>query len=211
MLDAPNITANLLLAYSAYAVGTASPGPSNLSIMSLAMSAGRRPALVFAAGVVSGSVFWGLIAALGLSTLLTAYAGALAAVKILGGLYLLWLAFASARSAISRPEPLAAASMADLSTRAMYLRGVAMHLTNPKAVFVWLSMVALAQPAGAQASGALSVVVGCAFIGSVVFGGYALVFSTSSARRIYARARTWFDGALALLFGYAGLRMLTSR
>jgi hypothetical protein len=64
------LTADVLIAYSAYFVGTASPGPSNLAIMSLAMSAGRRSALTFALGVVSGSFFWALLASLGLSALL---------------------------------------------------------------------------------------------------------------------------------------------
>ena len=63
-------SANVLLAYSAYFVGTASPGPSNLAIMGIAMNAGRRAALVFALGVISGSFFWALLASLGLSAVL---------------------------------------------------------------------------------------------------------------------------------------------
>jgi threonine efflux protein len=211
MLDAANVSPGLLLAWSIYALGTASPGPSNLSIMSQAVGAGRRPALVFAAGVVSGSLFWGLVAGLGLSTVVTAYAEALVAIRILGGLYLLRLAFASAHSAMARRGPAAAPSPAAVPMRAIYLRGVAMHLTNPKAVFVWLSIVALALPAAARTVDALAVVAGCAVIGSIVFFGYAMLFSTRSAQRLYASTRVWFDAALALVFGCAGLRMLTSR
>src|SRR6201999_2954503 len=91
--------ANLLLAWSAYLVGTASPGPSNLAIMSIASTSGRRTAFAFAAGVISGSFFWAMLAALGLSAALTAYSGFLVGVKICGGLYLLWLAFKSGRAA----------------------------------------------------------------------------------------------------------------
>ena len=212
MVDATDATANLLLAYSAYAVGTASPGPSNLSIMSSAVTAGRRTALLFAAGVVSGSVFWGLVAALGLATVLTAYSDALVVMKALGGLYLLWLAVASASSAASRRCGPATLSAAPIESPARtYFRGAAMHLTNPKAIFVWLSIVALALPAGAQRTDALLVVAGCTLIGAAVFSGYAVLFSTTWARRVYLRTRVWFDGALALLFGYAGIRMLTSR
>lgn len=73
MIASPFLTADVLIAYSAYFVGTASPGPSNLAIMSLAMSAGRRSALTFALGVVSGSFFWALLASLGLSGMLATY------------------------------------------------------------------------------------------------------------------------------------------
>src|SRR5690348_14073527 len=69
------LSANLLIAYSAYFVGTASPGPSNLAIMSIASNSGRRAAFAFAAGVMSGSFFWAMLAALGLSAALTAYSG----------------------------------------------------------------------------------------------------------------------------------------
>ena len=106
MFDSIHISANLLLAYSAYAVGTASPGPSNLAIMATAMNAGRKPALVLALGVVSGSVFWGLLAAFGLSAVLATYSSALVAMKILGGIYLLWLAAKSARAAMSKTSAL---------------------------------------------------------------------------------------------------------
>jgi threonine/homoserine/homoserine lactone efflux protein len=86
-----------------------------------------------------------------------------------------------------------------------------MHLTNPKAIFVWLSIVALALPPNAHHNEALLIVAGCVPIGIAVFCGYALVFSTTPARQAYMRTRRWFDGALAILFGYAGIRMLASR
>ena len=45
------LPAGLAVAYTLYAAGTASPGPSTMTIMSTAMHAGRRPALALAAGV----------------------------------------------------------------------------------------------------------------------------------------------------------------
>jgi threonine efflux protein len=203
---------NLLLAWSAYALGTASPGPSNLAVMATAMHAGRKPACVLALGVVSGSTVWGLLAAFGLSAVMSRYSQALVAMKIIGGLYLLWLAFKSARSAMVAPRAAVASDgIGGESDTALFLRGAAMHLTNPKAIFVWLSIVALALPAQAGWDDAMWVVAGCVPIGLAVFCGYALLFSTAAARRLYARSRRWFDGALALMFGYAGIRMLTSK
>ena len=91
----------LLLVYTAYVMAAASPGPANMAIMGIAMSKGRAPAMVLAAGIVTGSLFWAVLAATGISTVLSAYAGALTALKIAGGLYLLYLAYRSARSALS--------------------------------------------------------------------------------------------------------------
>ena len=212
MFDSIHISANLLLAYSAYAVGTASPGPSNLAIMATAMNAGRKPALVLALGVVSGSVFWGLLAAFGLSAVLATYSSALVAMKILGGIYLLWLAAKSARAAMSKTSALTSVKRSIPTTYfRTFMRGAAMHVTNPKAIFVWLSIVSLALPMGAQVQDALLVVFGCALLGLGVFCGYALVFSTPIARRVYQSLRRWFEGTLAIVFGYAGVRLLTSK
>lgn len=210
MLEASFFTPNVVLAYSVYALGTASPGPSNLSVMATAMQHGRRPALTFALGVVSGSALWGFLAAVGLSSLLAQYSQALVSMKVLGGLYLLWVAVKSARSALKPAQPFAK-DTPQSSTRSLYLRGAAMHLTNPKAIFVWLAIVSLALPAGSSHSEAVLIVVGCVPIGLAVFCSYALVFSTAAARHAYLRVRRWFDGALGVLFGYAGVRMLLSR
>jgi threonine/homoserine/homoserine lactone efflux protein len=91
-----------------------------------------------------------------------------------------------------------------------YLRGAALHFTNPKAIFVWLSTVTLALPAKAAPGDTLVVIAGCWIIGCAVFGGYAIAFSTSWARAAYRRAGKWLDGGLAFIFGYAGVRMLVS-
>lgn len=82
---------HLLLVFMVYIIGAASPGPSNMRIMGVAMQDGRKPALCFAAGVVSGSLFWGTLAATGISAVLAKYAHALVIMKILGGAYLLYL------------------------------------------------------------------------------------------------------------------------
>lgn len=205
------LSANVALAYSAYAIGVASPGPSNLAVMATAMRSGRRSAIVFALGVVSGSAFWGLLASFGLSAVIAEYSGALLLMKFAGGAYLLWLSFKSLRSALSK-DVLSSdyATPSDTQILRLYYRGAAMHLTNPKAIFVWLSAITLALKNSSQQADALPIVVGCISIGAVIFCGYAILFSTSSARMIYSRARRWFDAVMTSIFGIAGIRMIVS-
>jgi threonine efflux protein len=203
---------SLLLTLFAYFLATASPGPSVLAIMGIAMNRGRVPALAFAAGVISGSFFWGLLAALGLSAILLTYSQVLVALKIVGGLYLLWLALKSARAAFARdPGAAASGSFATERLLRLYGRGLALHLTNPKAIMSWLAIVSLALPQGAPPAYALSVVASCTGVGVCVFCGYALMFSTSVARRLYGSLRRWLEGALAVAFGVAGIKLLAAR
>ncbi|WP_425404365.1 LysE family translocator [Hwanghaeella sp.] len=203
----------LLIVYGTYIVATASPGPSNLAIMGAAMAQGRAAGLTLAAGVVCGSMFWAVLAATGISAVLAQFAEALFLIKIAGGLYLLFLAWKSGRSALRR-DPISAdrpGGAGRPAYRALYRRGLLMHLANPKAVLAWIAIMSLGLQPGAPAGLLQAIVGGCAVLGVLVFGGYAILFSTDVMVAAYARARRWIEGALALLFGYAGFRLLTAR
>ena len=203
----------LLIVYGTYLVATASPGPSNLAIMGTAMRHGRAAGLTLAMGVVCGSMFWAVLAATGISAILASFAEALFAIKIAGGLYLLFLAYKSAHSAL-KADPVRSARDAAVAVpayRALYRRGLLLHLSNPKAILAWIAIMSLGLKPGAPPSLLYAVVGGCAVLGILVFGGYALVFSTEVMVLSYRKARRWIEGALALLFGAAGFRLLTAR
>lgn len=204
---------HLLLVYTAYIVGAASPGPSNMRIMGVAMHRGRRPALMLAAGVISGSFFWGSMAATGVSAVLTQYAEALTLLKILGGAYLLFLAFKAARSALTSTEKVEReiADAPALSGWRLYQRGLLLHLTNPKALLGWVATMTLGLGAQATPQTVAVILAGCAVLSVTIFCGYALVFSTAPMIRAYRRARRWIEGTLTLVYATAGLKLLYSR
>jgi threonine efflux protein len=203
----------LFLVYLAYIIAVASPGPSNMAIMGVAMSQGRKPALVLAAGVLTGSQCWAFLAASGLSAVLSSYAHALFVIKIAGGLYLLYLAYKSARSALSKGLPQVDGTQSKQSPKyaALYRRGLLMHLTNPKAILGWLAIMSIGLQPGAASNTLSAILIGCAILGVVIFCGYALLFSTAPAIRIYQRSRRYIEGVLAMVFGFAGIRLLLSR
>ncbi|WP_075794855.1 LysE family translocator [Massilia putida] len=196
-----------ILAYTAFAVGVASPGPSVLAVMGTAMAHGRARALALTAGIVCGSLWWGLCAAFGLAALMERWSGTLAVVKAIGGLYLLWMAWQAARKVRGAADTAAVRPVAEGYARTC-ARGLAMHLTNPKSIVVWLSVVSLALPAGARQADALAFVVSCAALSASIFCCYALAFSTHAARRAYRAGERWVNAMLAGVFAYAGVRML---
>jgi threonine/homoserine/homoserine lactone efflux protein len=210
-MELPSLSPALIFALTTYTIGVASPGPSNLAIMATAMTRGRSHAVALAVGVVSGSIFWGFAAAFGMSALMRTYSWSLVALKLLGGAYMLWLSWRAARAAFAPTSQPSHQEDASATLRQAYVRGLTMHLTNPKAIFVWLSIVALAAPAGASSGFAFYVVASCATIGAFVFLGYAFAFSTPVARAIYARVHRWFNAALSVVFAFAGIRLLLSR
>ncbi len=88
-------------------VVTASPGPATIATSLVSMQQGRTDGLRFGAGLSVGLGFWGIVAATGLGVLLQGSAQVLFALKLVGGLYLLWVALQFFRSAIDAPTSVA--------------------------------------------------------------------------------------------------------
>ncbi|MGM0586378.1 MAG: LysE family translocator [Pseudomonadota bacterium] len=202
---------SLLLAWTAYVVGAASPGPSTVLIANAAMAQGRRHGLAVAAGVMSGSLVWGGVAAAGFAAALEGSAPLSETLRVLAGLYLLVLASRAARLCLAPPAAPPRTSASCGGPAAGYGRGALMHLVNPKAALAWLATIAIGAPAGASAWRAALVVATCAMLGVCIFGGYALLFATPLARRAYGRGYRLIEGAAALVFCAAGIALLLRR
>jgi threonine/homoserine/homoserine lactone efflux protein len=199
-------------AYIAYVINVASPGPANFAIIGTSISQGRRAGLITALGIASGSLTWATAAALGLAALLRNYAIALEIMKVLGGIYLIYLAWKAYKSA-RLPDSKVALGNAktNYTARQLWLRGYAVHVTNPKAIFAWLAIISLGLPENAPTSAILLIIVVCMSSSLVIFTTYAVVFSTSHALRGYKAARRWVEGTMAVFYSVAGLKLLTSR
>lgn len=206
------IASQIALVYATYLLATASPGPSNMAIMATAMRDGRGPALVLAAGVITGSLFWAVLAATGISAVLAAYADALLVIKILGGAYLLYLAFRAGRSAMRQTSDAMRTQTRQPPPRyrQLYRQGVLMHIGNPKAVLAWIAIMSLGLRDDAPVCVLPTIIGGCALLGVFVFGGYAVLFSTAPMIALYGRLRRWIESGLCALFTVAGLKLLAS-
>ena len=131
------------------------------------------------------------------------------ALKIIGALYLGYLALKSLRSACT-PRALQDRAPLKGGLRRVYAKSVAIHLTNPKAILAWGAIYAIALPAGAPLSAVLLLFAQLLAVSCVVFIGYGLLFSTPRIVAAYRRARRWFEGGFAVMFGAASVKILTT-
>lgn len=202
----------ILLAYSAFLFSIMSPGPNILAIIGTSMASGRKPGLALALGVGSGSICWATLTVTGLSALLTAYAQALIVIKIVGGCYLLFLAYKAFRSAASAHD-IEAKELAGGPRTAMgyFRRGFIIQMTNPKAALAWIAIISLGLQAGAPWWVGALIVVGTGVFSIGIHILYAVAFSTDAMVRVYGKARRWIQGALGAFFAIAGFKLLTSR
>ncbi len=205
MLGDVNLVVILLAALAA----ATSPGPATLAIAGTSMAEGRNAGLVLASGITTGSLIWSVSAALGLGALMLAHGWVMEIVRYFGVGYLLWLALKSAKSALSSKNLTLRAIGGP--PRLIYVRGLALHLTNPKAVLFFGALFSIGVPSNATFGQLAVVVIAVGLQSLVVFHGYAVIFSTPAMTRAYIRMRRGFEAAFAIGFGVAGMKILTAR
>ena len=120
-------------------LGAMSPGPTSIYVAKNSIAISRKHGLFTALGTGTGAAIFGLLAVLGLQAFLLAVPSAYLALKICGGLYLLWLAFKIIKHA---KEPIDAGddSQTQMSLRRAYMTGLITQLSNPKIAIVLASI-----------------------------------------------------------------------
>lgn len=101
------------------------PGPNMAWLAGLAATEGKRSGLSAVAGIALGLLANGVLAALGLATLLKAMPALLHGLRIAGAAMMVWLAIEAWRGAEKAPPPTA--------TRRAFATGALLNLLNPKA------------------------------------------------------------------------------
>ncbi|MCC4115448.1 homoserine/homoserine lactone efflux protein [Aromatoleum toluclasticum] len=132
------MSGNMWLAFLAAAVVIAvSPGPGAVLSMATGLRHGYPVALRAILGLQTALLIQLAIVVLGLGAVLAASATAFLVVKIAGAAYLIWLGVRKWRAPVELLEDGAEARDA----RGMYLQGVLVNLTNPKAIVFMVALV----------------------------------------------------------------------
>ena len=200
---------NLPLILLAALVASASPGPATLAIAGTSMGSGRTSGLSLASGITTGSLMWSVSAALGLGAVMLANAWMFEVVRYFGAAYLVFLAYKSARSALSRKD-IATKPMTGSKSR-LFTKGLLLHVTNPKAILFFGSLYSLGIPVGSSIGNLAIVIIAVGIQSVLIFHGYAILFSSKAMIRVYLRLRRWFEGAFAIGFGAASFKIITAK
>ena len=182
------------------------PGPTNISNAIIAMKRGRKISLIYSAGLSFGLVFWGVIAASGMGAVLQSSVYLLMLLKVFGGLYLLWLAYLSGKSAFN-PQVEDINDPSNIPTaKKWFIRGFLLNISNPKTVIAWLAALSVGLDAGDNIHALVAGVLVCVFVGFSVNAMYSLVFSFSGVMNIYQRISRWINGIASVLFYHCRYR-----
>ena len=189
---------------------TLAPGPDNLMVLSLGMARGRRAGVAFGLGCALGCLNHTLLAALGVSALIAASPAAFTALKILGGLYLVWLGIQAIRNA--RPARVAAAiSEAPLK---LFAKGLIANAINPKVILFFLAFLPQFVDTARGHAGWQIAQLGSLFtLETVLIFGTIGWFAGSLGERLarHPAVGTWLDRIAGGIFVALGLRLLVAR
>lgn len=191
--------------------GVVSPGPSFVQVARIAVSRSRADGLAAAAGMGLGALVFAMLALAGLQALLAALPRVYMALKVLGGLYLMWMAFNIWRGA-RLPLDMGAGEGAALQSTVgkSFRAALVTQLSNPKIVVVYSSVFAALLPAQFPLPAALLVLAGVLLMETGWYALVALVLSSSAPRAAYLRTKTVVDRVAAGAMGLLGLRLVVT-
>ncbi len=200
----------LLLAWSIQAMAVLSPGPAVALILGVAASQGHPAAMAVVAGITGSALIWSTITALGLAALFAQFADLVLAVRIIGAVYMAWLAYRAFKTAVAPPD-LNIEAQARRGFGRNALAGFFMQVSNPKAIFFWLAIAAVGGVGESPGQVIALFVAGALVITFTGHGAYALILSSTPVRRAYFSARRWVEGTLGVFFAYFAFRLATER
>ena len=196
---------------AALTLGAISPGPSFLFVTLTSVALSRRDGIAAALGMGLGAAFLCGLALIGLRAVIAQVEWVYIGFKVLGGAYLLTLAWrlwrGAAPSAGASPQQMQAERPRRGLARS-FLLALATQLSNPKTVVVISGIFAALLPAHVPDWMLLAIPPIQFVIESSWYAFVAMVMSSPAPRSVYLRAQTWIDRAAGCVLGALGLRLI---
>lgn len=191
---------------------TLSPGPDNLMVLSTGIAKGRLRGIAFGLGCAFGCISHTVLAVIGVSALISASPAAFTALKVVGGLYLIWMGWGAIRS--RGGARVTAAGASDEPAGRLFVKGLVAAAINPKVVLFFLSFLPQFVVAARGDANLQIGLLGIVFTlqAAVIFG--ALGYFSGTIGQWLNRTPTagmWLDRIAGAVFIGLGLRLIVAR
>lgn len=189
-----------------------SPGPDTAYILGRSIAQGREAGIASALGICVGSIFHSCAAALGLSAILATSAVAFAAIKLLGGAYLIFLGI---KMLLDRRRQLSLPSnFRRRTTIAAFRQGVFTNVLNPKVALFFLAFLPQFIDPASNMKVFAFLMLGLTFVTTgtiwcLILAWFASAFS--ERLRTNETIGQWLNRAAGALFVFLGLRLATAK
>jgi RhtB (resistance to homoserine/threonine) family protein len=188
------------------------PGPDTVYILGRSIAQGREAGIASALGICVGSIFHSCAAALGLSAILATSAVAFAAIKLLGGAYLIFLGIKMLLD--RRRQPSLPSNFRRRTTIAAFRQGVFTNVLNPKVALFFLAFLPQFIDPASNMKVFAFLMLGLTFVTTgtiwcLILAWFASAFS--ERLRTNETIGQWLNRAAGALFVFLGLRLATAR
>jgi RhtB (resistance to homoserine/threonine) family protein len=188
------------------------PGPDTAYILGRSIAQGREAGIASALGICVGSIFHSCAAALGLSAILATSAVAFAAIKLLGGAYLIFLGIKMLLD--RRRQPSLPSNFRGRTTIAAFRQGVFTNVLNPKVALFFLAFLPQFIDPASNMKVFAFLMLGLTFVTTgtiwcLILAWFASAFS--ERLRTNETIGQWLNRAAGALFVFLGLRLATAR
>lgn len=204
----PDMAALALFMSATFALNI-TPGPDMLYVIARSVSQGRSAGILSALGISTGTLFHIAAVALGLSAFLAAVPAAYMAIRIAGGIYLIYL---GVRAFYSASESSDRVALKPASMRRIFMQGVITNVLNPKVALFFLAFLPQFTDPARGSIGRQVLILGLLFItsGTIVNVAVAWFASALTARaRESSRTTLWLQRLTGAVFVGLGLRLIT--
>jgi threonine/homoserine/homoserine lactone efflux protein len=186
------------------------PGPDTLYIVGRSSTQGLRAGAVAALGIGAGTLVHICAAALGLSAILAASAGAFTAVKYVGAVYLLYVGITLIRAAGETHSYPSTDIPRTATVRSIFLQGFLTNVLNPKVALFFLAFLPQFVASDAGSKPLAFLLLGAIFDVNGTLWNLLVAWSTARlSNRLAPSAafKRWFNRCVGGVFILIGLRL----
>jgi threonine/homoserine/homoserine lactone efflux protein len=182
----------------------ASPGPALLVAIQTTLSADRNAGIAIGCGLGLMAATWTMLALLGLEAIFQIVPWAYVAVRFIGAIYLIYIAWGMWKGARDKVD-----SKAKPVSHA-FRQGFLTNMLNPKSVLFSAAVLIVIFPANMTIFENVGVVFNHLIIEMLFYTALAFAMSTQGVKNAYLQAKTYIDRTASIILCGLGMRLLFS-
>jgi threonine/homoserine/homoserine lactone efflux protein len=183
-----------------------SPGPAVLMAARTGVTRGFAAGAALAVGIGVGGVVWAMAALFGLAMLFEYAPMLLTGFKLIGGIFLIYMAYKLWKSA-DQPLKQTGADTPPRSLRSAFLLGLVTQISNPKPAILFAAIFVGTVPATAG-WGTYVALLAAVFLNETMWNTLvSRIFSLEKTRASYLNLKGWIDRAFGGLLALLGVKI----
>lgn len=201
-----------LLIVGAHLLAVMSPGPDFVMITTRTLQSGKKAGMFVALGLGIGILWHSIFALFGLSYIIEKSIVVFTIIKVIGSLYLLWMAWHLLQSKKTQSDEMVSTHKHEISVWQNIKTGFLTNILNPKASLFFLAV--FSQVVSPHTSLLIKSLYASEMVMMTIvwFSLVAWTVDKQTVRRMYMQIKHWIDRSMGVVLAALGLRLLfTSR